>query len=57
MKRLKYAELKFEPIEYEELRPRVRYKEILKPEDDWLDEKYSPPKINGVLSDEHSNND
>jgi len=55
MKKLKFKEIEYEPVEYEDLRPKVKYKEILKAEDDWLDEKYSPPKINGVLSDEHRN--
>jgi hypothetical protein len=56
MKKLKYAEVRDEGLVFEELRPRVKYKEILKPEDDWVpEEKYSPPTVNGVLSNEHRN--
>jgi hypothetical protein len=60
MKRLAEAShrlAEFQEIEYEELRPRVRYKKILQPETDWEpEEKYSPPKVNGLLvSHEHRN--
>jgi len=54
MKRL--AKFSEPEIEYEEFRPKVRYKKILEPEDDWVpEEKYSPPKINGILTHEHRN--
>lgn len=52
------AEVKPEPeVEFEELRPRVRYKKILEPDTDWVpEEKYSPPIVNGLLfSHEHRN--
>lgn len=52
MKKIRYARIGAEPVEFEELRPRVRYKELLKPETDWAEE-ISPSKVNGVHSDEH----
>lgn len=56
MKKLKYSEVREVEIEYEELRPRVQYKNILREETDWVpEEKYSPPTVNGLLSDEHRN--